>query len=288
MATQLVQLKEIERLSARVIRVLGGNPGKFTLQGSNTYIVGTGRQRILIDTGEGKPAWIASLKEALRTENATITKALITHWHHDHVGGIHDLLELSPTTIIYKYLPHEGQNEIKDGQRFEVEGASLRTLYSPGHTHDHVAIILEDEDAMFTGDSILGHGTAVFEDLTAYLKSLENMRSKFRGRAYPGHGAVVEDGPSKIIEYIKHRQVRENQVIQTLKSRKSPAVETRNELDDWTTMELVKVIYKDVPTNLHLPASGGILQILRKLEVEEKVVKEANSERWRLKNRPAL
>ncbi|EKD14207.1 uncharacterized protein L3040_003653 [Drepanopeziza brunnea f. sp. 'multigermtubi'] len=288
MATQLVQLKEIERLSARVIRVLGGNPGKFTLQGSNTYIVGTGRQRILIDTGEGKPAWIASLKEALRTENATITKALITHRHYDHVGGIHDLLEFSPTTIIYKYLPDEGQNEIKDGQHFEVEGASLRTLHSPGHTRDHVVIILEDEDAMFTGDNLLGHGTAVFEDLTVYLESLENMRSKFHGRAYPGHGAVVEGGPSKIIEYIKHRQVRENQVIQTLKSRKSPAIETRNELDGWTTMELVKVIYKNVPTNLHQAASGGILQTLRKLEAEEKVVKDANSERWRLKNRPTL
>jgi hypothetical protein len=53
-------------------------------------------------------------------------------------------------------------------------------------------------------------------------------------------------------------------------------------------MEIVKVIYKDVPENLHLPANGGIMQILRRLEGEEKVVEDANSGRWSLKNRATL
>ncbi|KAG4439550.1 hypothetical protein IFR05_004949 [Cadophora sp. M221] len=289
MATQLVPLQDVERLSKTVIRVLGGNPGKFTLQGSNTYLVGTGRQRLLVDTGEGKSAWIASLKDILQKENATVTKAIITHWHHDHQGGIKHLLEYSPSTTIYKNQPDDGQLEIEDGQLFQVEGASLKAVFSPGHTQDHMALVLEEEDAMFTGDNVLGHGTAVFEDLLVYLKSLEKMRGKFRGRAYPGHGAVLEDGPSKIVEYVKHRQLRENQVIQVLKSSKSSSdVQASSEPDSWTSMEIVKVIYKDVPENLHLPANGGILQILRKLEEEEKVVEDSKSERWSIKNRAAL
>ncbi|KAG9229859.1 putative metallo-beta-lactamase domain protein [Amylocarpus encephaloides] len=288
MATQLVPLREVERLSANVIRILGGNPGKFTLQGTNTYLVGTGKNRLLIDTGEGKPAWIASLKDILQKENASISQAVITHWHHDHVGGINHLLEYSPSIIIYKNQPGGGQQGLEDGQQFRVEGASLYTVFSPGHAQDHMALVLEEEDAMFTGDNVLGHGTAVFEDLRTYLASLNKMKFAFRGRAYPGHGAIIDDGPKKIMEYIIHRQQREDQVIQVLKTAKQGVEVKENELSEWTSMEIVKIIYKDVPDNLHLPANGGIVQILRKLEEEEKVTENTRTEGWRLKNRAAL
>lgn len=179
---------------------------------------------------------------------------------------------------------------MEDGQHFSVEGASLRAVYSPGHTQDHIALVLEGEDAMFTGDNVLGHGTAVFEDLLTYLRSLETMKGKFGGRAYPGHGAVLEDGPGKIVEYIKHRQLREDQVIHVMKSPKtsSPVVEAQGEPDEWTSMEIVKIIYKDVPENLHIPANGGIRQILMKLEQEDKVVENSETEKWRIKERALL
>ncbi|KAE9369614.1 putative metallo-beta-lactamase domain protein [Stipitochalara longipes BDJ] len=290
MATQLIPLPEVERLSSTVIRILGGNPGKFTLQGTNTYIVGNGRQRLLVDTGEGKPSWIAALKDTLSKENATIGKAIITHWHQDHTGGIKHLLEHSPDTTIYKHQPSDGQQDIQDGQKFQVDGASLRAFFSPGHTQDHMSLILEEEDAMFTGDNVLGAGTTNFEDLLTYVQSLEKMRGQFQGRAYPGHGPVIEDGPSKILEYIRHRQQRENQVIQVLKSsRFSPGVEANaNAVDDWTSMEIVKIIYKDVPESLHEAANGGIVQVLYKLEEEEKVIEDSKTGRWRLRNRAAL
>jgi ribonuclease/clavin/mitogillin len=141
-----------------------------------------------------------------------------------------------------------------------------------------MALILEEEDAMFTGDNVLGHGTAVFEDLTSYLTSLERMRSLFGGRAYPGHGAVIEDGKAKISDYIRHRQLREDQVVQVLKS--------RGDGEGWSSMEIVKVIYRDVPETLHLPAHGGIMQVLGKLDGEEKI--EEVDGKWRVKGRSAL
>lgn len=82
-------------------------------------------------------------------------QALITHWHPDHVNGIPDLLKLCPQVTIYKNQPGDGQKGIEDGQVFRVDGATLTAFHTPGHTVDHMAFVLEEEDAMFTGDSKL-------------------------------------------------------------------------------------------------------------------------------------
>ena len=149
--------------------------------------MGSGSSRILVDTGEGKPSWSHTLSSVLRSESITISQAFITHWHPDHVGGVQDLLYLCPEVAVYKHNPSSGQITIHDGQIFETEGARLRAFHCPGHTTDHMAFLLEEENAMFTGDNVLGHGTAVFEDLALYLDSLSRMREQFHGRAYPGH-----------------------------------------------------------------------------------------------------
>ncbi|KAF2200550.1 Metallo-hydrolase/oxidoreductase [Delitschia confertaspora ATCC 74209] len=273
-------LPPVEKLSERVIRILGGNPGKFTLQGTNTYLLGTGPRRLLIDTGEGKPIWISQLKQVLASENITITAAILTHWHHDHIGGVKDLLsQLSPFIKIFKNTPQEGWLNITNNQTFSTEGATLRALYCPGHTTDHMAFVLEEEDAMFTGDNVLGQGTAVFSDYATYMNSLEAMSKHFKGRAYPGHGPVIEDGPAKVLEYIKHRQAREKQVLDVLEQERQ---------DAWTSMDIVKVIYKDYPESLWAPAERGIVQILEKLVKEDKVLYEEGKGTCSLKRKSAL
>ncbi|KAK5625502.1 hypothetical protein RRF57_001218 [Xylaria bambusicola] len=284
MATQLVHLPEVERLSPACIRILGGNPGKFQLQGTNTYLVGTGPKRLLIDTAEGKPSWQAALKRVLDEEKATVQAALLTHWHPDHVQGVPQLQQLVSDTAVYKCAPGPGQLNIVDGQVFEVDGATLTAVHTPGHTTDHMAFVFREEDALFTGDNVLGHGTAVFEDLGIYLHSLAKMERLVSGRAYPGHGPVLSQARAKIAEYISHRHQRELQVIETLSSAKDSSSSTTGA---WTPMELVKVIYRDVPEELHIPASHGVVQILKKLLAEDKVVLE-DGDRWRLKERPTL
>ncbi|KAI5301546.1 hypothetical protein KEM56_001612 [Ascosphaera pollenicola] len=131
MALQLVKLPEVEKASSLVIRILAGNPGKFTLQGTNTYLIGKGSQRLLIDTGEGRPAWAKSLESVLAQENATVTSALITHWHHDHVNGIQDLKRLCPGVRIYKHDPEDGQFALEDKDVFQVDGTTLEAMYTP-------------------------------------------------------------------------------------------------------------------------------------------------------------
>ncbi|KAI0206012.1 metallo-beta-lactamase superfamily protein [Astrocystis sublimbata] len=289
MASHLVHIPEVERLSPICIRILGGNPGKLHLQGTNTYLLGSGPRRLLVDTGEGKPSWQAALKRVLAEEKATVQTALLTHWHPDHTQGVPQLLELVPDAAVHKCNPTGKLGSIADGQVFQVDGATLTAVHTPGHTTDHMVFVLGEEDALFTGDNVLGHGTAVFEDLGVYLSSLAKMETLVRGRAYPGHGPVIGEAKPKIAEYISHRQQRELQVFETLGSTKDLSLASGDAADTatWAPMELVKVIYRDVPEDLHIPASYGVVQILKKLQAEDKVVLH-QGDRWQLKDKSNL
>ena len=287
---QLVALPEVDSVSPAVVRILGGNPGNFTLQGTNTYLVGTGRARLLIDTGEGVPSWVDHLRSVLGSN--TLKAVLITHWHPDHVGGLDHVRQLVPGVPVYQSQiarPDPDILDIQDGQTFSVAGATLRAVHTPGHTTDHMAFVLEEENAVFAGDNVLGQGTAVFEDLAVYLASLAKMKALYSPedkarRLYPGHGPVVEDGPGKIDEYIGHRQQREDQVVGLLQSGSS-GIKTSS-TGALTPQQMVEVIYADIRKDLYPAAERGLTQILYKLEAEGKVIQTGDG--WILRAKSPL
>ena len=91
------------QLSRNVVRVLGCNPSSFTMQGTNTYLIGTGRRRLLIDTGEGAGRYARVLKRAMAELGVeAIERVLITHGHFDHVGGIPTVLRISPGASVHR------------------------------------------------------------------------------------------------------------------------------------------------------------------------------------------
>ena len=241
-----------------------------------------------------------------------MSTCLLSHWHHDHIGGFADLLRICPDAKIFKHTPSLDPDGIldgrqvgfEDGQTFivgdDAERFGVRALHCPGHTKDHVAFVVSQSSnsgevgCMFTGDNVLGHGTAVFEDLATYLDSLHIMSQHMPEgkRAFPAHGEVIEDGHGKIEMYIEHRQQREDEALRVLKtgraeepSSEEPGVEIL--MKEWESMEIVKVIYKDVPESLHEPAEKGLLQVLRKLENEGKVFR-TESGKWRVGKKAAL
>nr|UIK22912.1 putative metallo-beta-lactamase domain protein [Trichoderma rhododendri] len=216
--SRLPKLLDVEQLSPRVLRILGQNAGKFTLQGTNTYIVGTGKHRLIIDTAQGYRAWADLVETTLEEHSIGLSHVFLTHWHGDHTKGVPDLIRMYPhlADAIYKNSPEPTQNPINDGQVFKVEGATVRAVHAPGHSHDHMCFILEEENAMFTGDNVLGHGTSAVELLGEYMDSLRKMQSHECAIGYPAHGTVIPNLPAKIAGELAQKTRREKQCLVAL------------------------------------------------------------------------
>ncbi|KAJ5738179.1 metallo-beta-lactamase superfamily protein [Penicillium malachiteum] len=278
---QLPPLNDIEHITDRVVRVMGGNPGLMQLQGTNTYLVGTGRSRIIIDTGEGLPCWIERVVQLVRDHQLEISHILLTHWHGDHAGGVADLVAYNTelASRVYKNQPDRGQNGIVDGQVFATEGATLRAIFTPGHAVDHMCFVLEEENALFTGDNVLGHGYSVIQDLAMYMKSLVRMAALRCTTGYPAHGAKIEDMSAKMQEYITHEDFRIQQVFSTLSQNRIvessvsvPQVVGKGKGGGMTLAEIVQSIYGDVPVDVVEKAFAPFLtQVLWKLAEDRKV-----------------
>ncbi|KAK4504426.1 hypothetical protein PRZ48_005342 [Zasmidium cellare] len=272
---QLPAVGAVDDISPLVVRINGGNPGYMQLQGTNTYLIGAGKNRILIDTGEASRCWISRIVDVLKKRGIELKYVLLTHWHGDHTGGVADLLayDQNLSTNIYKHKPDYFQQNITHGQVFAVEGATLRAIFTPGHAVDHMCFHFQEENALFTGDNVLGHGYSVIQDLGTYLNSLRVMQNEQCSIGYPGHGARIDDLPAKMKDYIQHKQVRVDQVYGVL-------ARSRSELErigqagkgGMTLNEIIKSMYGDVPRDLMEHALVPFLtQALWKLAEDLKV-----------------
>ncbi len=269
-----LEMPDVDVWSDRVVVALGKNPGVFTGPGTNTYLVGTGSRRVLLDTGDGRAEYLPVLEQALERAGCDgLQEIVLTHGHPDHIGGAADVIErFGPLEVKKRPWPEVDARypiaitAIDDGARVETEGATLRALHTPGHAQDHLCFILEEEGALFSGDNVLGVGTTVIPSqggsLAEYLQSLETLLAAAPGRIYPAHGPCIEDGAGKLREYIDHRLERERQILATLGDGASrvPAI--------------VKIVYAAYPEALHAAAGQTVTSHLLKLEQEGRVERE--------------
>ena len=269
-----MQLPDVDVWSERVVVALGQNPGVFTGPGTNTYLIGTGPQRILLDTGEGRPAYLDVLERACARAGVTgLQEIVLTHGHPDHMGGVRGVIERFGPLRVSK-LGWPGNDErygvelapLADGDCVRTPGATLRAVHTPGHAQDHLCFVLEEEAALFSGDNVLGVGTTVIPahggDLLDYMASLERLLAEAPRAIYPAHGPRIADGRAKILEYIAHRREREAQILAALAAGVA------------LIPEMVRRIYAGYPESLHAAAAMSVASHLRKLEREGRAARD--------------
>ena len=237
----------------KVDLVLAPNPGPMTGTGTNTWVVGSGGHCVVIDPGPEIPGHLAAVQRAVG-DRTTVVVA-VTHGHPDHAPGAPLLAALLgvPTAgpVSAGFRP---DRVFADGDEVEFGTERLVAVATPGHTPDSMCFWIDE--ALFTGDHIMGGSTVMVEDMKAYFESLRRVQRIAPTVIYPGHGPIVDDPTRVIGEYLAHRLEREAQILAAVRAGAR------------TVGDVVARVYAAVDPALHPAAAVSVEAHLRKLADE--------------------
>ena len=192
--------------------VLAPNPSPMTLQGTQTYVIGS-RKFAVVDPGSAAATHLDAL--AAFADEGVCVAVIVTHDHPDHIGGARELADRVRAPLL-RY----GAG-LADGTKIDTDSGELEALYTPGHTCDHVSLWWAAERAVFCGDLMMGGlDTALVAppegDLGDYLASLRRIADLKPDIIYPAHGPAFTNPLEAIERYRTHRVEREEQVLNGL------------------------------------------------------------------------
>ncbi|WP_344237277.1 MBL fold metallo-hydrolase [Actinocorallia libanotica] len=238
-----------ERASA----VLAPNPSPMTLEGTNTWILAEpgARRAVVVDPGPRDTLHLRKVLRTVRERGMEVGQVLLTHGHHDHAAGARKFGRLAKAPVraldpLYRY----GGEGLREGDVIEVGGLEIRVWATPGHTDDSLSFWLPGDQAVLTGDTVLGYGTTIVSDLGDYLDSLDKLRAHSEengvARILPGHGPLLEDPVKALDTYLAHRRARLQQVQDALDAGAE------------TPREVVEIVYADVDKALWPAAEWSV------------------------------
>ncbi len=239
---------------------------------TSIYLVGAeGQQSLTIDSGEAIDRYQWFLRGYLAAvEIAEIAIATITHHHSDHSGNLKWAKEFLKADIA---IPWNGRallkgripakvDTLKDGDVIELDGGvRVQVLGTPGHSVDSLCFYIEEEGVLFTGDTLLGSSTTTVSDLAPYRRSLKRLLELPNLKVIcPGHGTIVNDPRERLEMYVKHRDMRERQILGVL--------EGGGAVSSW---DIMLQLYPEIDTRLRRAADNNVRSHLKQLTDEGRI-----------------
>jgi glyoxylase-like metal-dependent hydrolase (beta-lactamase superfamily II) len=230
--------------------LLAENPSVMTLEGTNTWVLrGADAQTcVVVDPG---PDDLAHLRRVAAC--GPVAQVLLTHGHPDHADGARRFAELAGGVPVRALDPalRLGEEGLSGGDVVAAAGLEIRVLATPGHTADSLCFLVDD--AILTGDTVLGRGTTVVAHpdgrLADYLESLRSLAElPPNTMVLPGHGPELPDAGATARAYLAHRKLRLDQVRSALE-RLGP---------DASARQVVELVYADVDRALWPAAEWSV------------------------------
>lgn len=221
--------------------VLAPNPNVMTLDGTNTWVLRSGERSIVVDPGPPDAGHLAAVAAAA----GSVEVVLLTHHHLDHSESAREFAATMGCGVraldpAYRL----GSEGLGAGDVVAVGDLEVHVVATPGHTADSLSFVVPSEQAVLTGDTVLGRGTTVVAhpdgQLGAYLSSLDRLRDLAESAEvtsiWPGHGPVIDDAMTVLDYYIAHRRERLAQVRDAVAVLGPTA----------TARQVVQLVYADV------------------------------------------
>jgi glyoxylase-like metal-dependent hydrolase (beta-lactamase superfamily II) len=186
----------------------------------NCYVIGTEATGAIIDPGDEA----TRIALAVEQTGLEISQILVTHAHIDHVGAVAALAEEYACPVLMhaeaepmlRQVPTQAMTMglrfgkvptadryIEDEEILDVGGLRLKSLYTPGHAPGHLALYVEDEGVVVSGDTLFagsvgrtdlfgGSMEVLMRSINERLLTLPN-----ETRVYPGHGPPTTIGDER-------------------------------------------------------------------------------------------
>jgi glyoxylase-like metal-dependent hydrolase (beta-lactamase superfamily II) len=185
--------------------------GVFTLDGqsfdveNNVWLVGDDDEVLVIDAAHEAGPILEGIGDR------RVVAIVCTHGHNDHINVAFDVQGNAGRAPIalhdddrmlweQVYTGRDPDMALKDGQTFEVGGAALSVIHTPGHSPGGVCLHLAAERVLFSGDTLFQGGPGAtgrsFSDFPTIIDSIRTKLLTLPAETvvHTGHGDSTRIG----------------------------------------------------------------------------------------------